>query len=183
MPILQCETSQFPADLLDGFCAAESRWLAINTKARQEKALSRQLLSHEIPFYLPLAPKVARIGDRNFRSYIPIFPGYIFAYATDDQRAKIYSTNRICQALEVPDADQLRFDLCQVRDLIARNVPMTVESRIEPGQMVRIKSGPMEGFQGTVLARRGRMRILIAIRFLRNGVSIEIDDFMVEPIG
>lgn len=182
MPILQRETSQFPEDLLDGFHAAESRWWAINTKARQEKALGRQLLSHEIPFYLPLSPKSSRIGQRNFRSYLPVFPGYVFAYATDEQRAKIFSTNRVCQALPVPDENELLFDLCQVRNLIACDMPMTVEGRIQPGRRVRIKAGPMQGFEGSVLARRGKTRVLIAVRFLQNGVSIEIDDFLIEPI-
>ena len=66
MPILAPETSLFPANLLDDFPCADSerRWWAIYTKSRQEKSLARHLLSCEVPFYLPLIPRVTSIGGR-----------------------------------------------------------------------------------------------------------------------
>jgi hypothetical protein len=37
--------------------ASARYWWAIYTKSRQEKALARDLLAYQIPFYLPLVEK------------------------------------------------------------------------------------------------------------------------------
>ena len=60
MPILGPETAVHPSNLLTELVVEENsprRWWAVYTKARQEKAFARQLLSMDVPFYLPLVPK------------------------------------------------------------------------------------------------------------------------------
>ena len=52
---------------------------------------------------------------------------------------------------------------------------------LSPGRKVRIQSGPMAGIEGTIVQRRGADRLLIAIAFLQQGVSVEINDFLVDP--
>jgi hypothetical protein len=48
---------------------------------------------------------------------------------------------------------------------------------------VRIRKGQFGGIEGVVTHRRGgRRRLLIAVHFLGRGVSVEIDDFMLEPV-
>jgi transcriptional antiterminator RfaH len=47
---------------------------------------------------------------------------------------------------------------------------------------VRIKSGALMGLEGMILTRRGETRLLIAVHYLQQGVSVQIDDYMVEPI-
>ena len=38
------------------------------------------------------------------------------------------------------------------------------------------------GMEGTVTSRRGACRLLVAINFLQQGVSVAIDDYMLEPL-
>ena len=186
MPILEKETSVFPDNLLEqpepepG--SSERQWWAIFTKARQEKALARDLLAYQIPFYLPLVPKENRIRGRLVQSYIPLFSGYVFLYGCDDERVRSLTTNRISRILPVVDQLQLRTDLMHLHHLIEVDTPLTIERRLEPGNRVRIKNGPMLGLEGVVTQRRGKRRLLVAVQFLQNGVSVEIDDFMVEPL-
>ena len=157
-------------------------WWAVFTKARQEKALARDLLAQQIPFFLPLVTKDNVIRGKRVQSHVPLFPGYVFLYSGEDERVRSLKTNRISQLLPVVDQRELCFDLHQVQRLIEADAPLTVERRLETGQRVRIKHGPMMGLEGTITARRGKMRLLVAVHFLQNGVSVEIDDFMVEPI-
>jgi transcriptional antiterminator RfaH len=91
-------------------------------------------------------------------------------------------TNRVSRLLPVGDPDRLLFDLRQLRQLIASGAPLTVESRLEPGDQVRVRHGPLAGLEGTVLTRRGKTRLLIAVDFLKQGASVEIDDFLLEPL-
>jgi transcriptional antiterminator RfaH len=182
MPILKEEPSLFPETLLDTASeAGERRWMAIYTKARQEKSLARELLKLQIPFYLPLVRKVSVSKGRKRTSLVPLFGGYIFLFGSEEERGKSLTTNRISRILPVDDPDQLVFDLRQLRQLISSNAPLTVESRLGPGQRVRVRQGAFAGLEGTVLKRRGETRLLVSINFLQQGASVEIDDFMLDP--
>jgi transcriptional antiterminator RfaH len=183
MPILKEEPSMYPEALLDAAPGdvADRRWLALYTKARQEKSLARELFKYGIPFYLPLVRKTTVTRGRKRTSLVPLFSGYVFLFGSEEERVRTLTTNRISRILVVEDPDQLVFDLRQLRQLIAANAPLTVESRLGPGQRVRVRQGPFAGLEGMVLKRRGETRLLVSINFLQQGASVEIDDFMLDP--
>jgi transcriptional antiterminator RfaH len=184
MPILAAETTVFPDNLLENWMELNGgrQWWVVHTKARQEKSLSRELLSQETPFYLPLIRKSNLIRGRKVNSHIPLFPGYLFVLGTDDDRRRVMETNRACQALCVGEADRLVRDLRDVQRLIDANAPLTVEARLAPGRRVRIHSGSLAGLEGEIIRRRDELRLLVRVNFLQKGVSMEIDDFLLEPI-
>lgn len=189
MPVLAKETALYPENLLltpetvvDSCLgtATDRTWWVIYTKARQEKALARQLCAYRIPFYLPLVLTEHLERGRRMRTYLPLFSGYVFLFASPDERVGALTTNRVSQMLPVPQQDELLTDLRQVAALLAAGVPLTVEHRLAPGQKVRIRRGPFEGLEGTIIRRRGADRLLIAVSYLQQGVSVEINNFMVE---
>jgi transcriptional antiterminator RfaH len=157
-------------------------WFVIHTKARQEKAIARELFAFQIPFYLPLVKKTTLMRGRRRSSFFPLFSGYVFLLATEEERVRSLTTNRISNLLPVKEPEQLVCDLRQVFQLIAANVPLTVESRMMPGQRVRIRNGAFAGIEGVVLKRRGETRLLVSIDFLQQGASFEIEDFLLDPI-
>jgi len=184
MPILKEEPSIHPETLLeDGFLLpSERKWWVLYTKARQEKAVSRDLLSWNIPFYLPLVRKQSASRGRRTTSYVPLFSGYVFIYGSESERTRSLKTNRVSRVIEVDDPDLLVHDLRQFRRLIATDAPLTVESRLTPGNRVRVRHGSFAGLEGTVLTRRGETRLLVCVNFLQQGASVEIDDYLLEPI-
>ncbi len=184
MPILKEERNLYPETLLDSLpCDAPlRRWLALYTKARQEKSLARELLKHEIPFYLPLVGKTSVSRGRRRTSQVPLFGGYIFLYGSEEERVRTLTTNRVSRVLSVENPEQLAFDLRQLRQLIAAGAPLTVESRLAPGRRVRVRHGAFAGLEGTVLKRRAETRLLVSVNFLQQGASVEIDDFLLESL-
>ena len=183
MPILEKEISEYPTGLLDNTEEpGERQWYAVYTKARQEKALVRQLVGYEIPFYLPLVPKENYIRGKRVESFLPLFGGYVFLFGTDHERVQALTTNRIVQVLPVNDQEQIRYDLRQLRDVIESGTPVTLEKHLEPGDRVRVEKGPLRGVEGTIVARRGERRLIIAVNYLQQGVSVQIDDFMVTRV-
>lgn len=190
MPVLAQEPCSFPEDLLDDHADAhqldsspsERVWWVIYTKSRQEKSLARDLIGYRIPFYLPQVPREHLIRGRRVRAYVPVFPGYLFLFGSPDERVDSLRTNRISRILSVSMQEELVRDLRQLAKLIAIGASLTVEERLSPGRMIRIRNGPMAGFEGVIVQRRGSDRLLIAVKFLQQGVSVEINDFMVEPI-
>lgn len=185
MPVLAQEPSQFPADLFASESPPECpgrQWWALYTKARQEKCVARQLLRLQIPFYLPLVPKQLAYRGRRVTSQIPLFSAYVFMHGTEEDRVRSLATNRLSRVLPVSDAVQLWHDLRQVHQLIVAGAPLTVESRLLPGQRVRIRSGAFAGLEGSVVSRQRHTRLVLAVNFLQQGVSVEIDDFLLDPL-
>ncbi len=185
MPILSEEPSLYPETLLDQLACEPSdrRWWVLYTKARQEKAISRDLLGYQVPFYLPLVKKTSVNRGRTIESHLPLFSGYLFLYGSEEERVVSLTTNRISRILTIDEPQRLLHDLRQLHQLIAADAPMTVESRLAPGNRVRVRHGPFAGIEGTVLHRRGNTRLLVCINFLQQGASVEIDDYLLEPIG
>ena len=60
-------------------------------------------------------------------------------------------------------------------------IDLTPEGQLQPGDTVRVKSGPMEGVIGTVVERRGKKRLIVEINFIQRGASVELRDLDVEP--
>jgi transcription antitermination factor NusG len=184
MPILSEEQSLYPETLLDELLPESSvrRWWALHTKPRQEKAVARSILAFRIPFYLPLVRKRTSYRGQQLVSHVPLFAGYVFVFSSEEERVRALLTHRIAQALWVEDQDRLQFDLRQFRQLILSDAPLTVEARLKPGNTVRVLRGPFSGLEGVVLKRRGQTRLLVALNFLQRGASVEIDDYLLEPI-
>ena len=183
MPILAKEVSVFPDGLLEQPPEDEDhRWWAVYTKSRQEKAVARQLVEHEVSFYLPLIPKDNIIRNRRVRSHIPLFTGYVFLYGSDDDRITTLTTNRISRIFPVHDQQRLWQDLRNINELIEADVPLAIERRLEVGHHVRIKSGSLRGLEGMIIKRHSKCRLLVVVNYLQQGVSIEIDDCAVEAI-
>src|SRR5262245_33961515 len=121
MPLLARETDLFPDDLLDSaalVCVADRDWEVVHTLPRREKDLAPRLLALEIPFFRPQVEQRTRSpGGRRRVSYRPMFPGYLFLSAADDQRGQVIDTGCVARLLSVPDPEELLFDLRQIHEL------------------------------------------------------------------
>jgi transcriptional antiterminator RfaH len=184
MPILSGEISLHPSGLLEADPRTEGDriWSVVYTKSRQEKAVARELLKSDTPFYLPLIPTDRVISGRRFRSLLPLFSGYLFQCGSIEQNFQTQLSSRVSQVLPVPDPEQLCRDLSYVQRLIEADSPLSQESRLSPGDRVRVKHGSLQGLEGTIIRREKTTRLLIAVSYLQQGVSVQIDDFMVEPL-
>ena len=186
MPILAREPDIYPANLFEiagqeadpAFC-----WWALYTLSRREKELMRRLLALKVPFYCPIISKRNRSPAGRIRtSYVPLFHNYVFIHADQEQRYQAVSTGCVSRQLQVVDGAELAHDLRQIHGLVQAGVPLTVESRLQVGESVRVRSGPFRGYEGTVLRREGETRLLVAVNFLQQGASILLEDCQVEII-
>jgi len=186
MPILPKEPDVFPETLFEqpDFDLPEDlgAW-AVYTLSRREKDLMRRLRQMSIAHYGPMIKRRSRSPSGRVRhTYVPLFPGYVFLFATEEQRQRALTTNCISRCLPIPEPAELWRDLIQIRRLIGSDAPLSPEARIEPGMMVRIKSGSMVGTEGHVIKRHGQERLVVAVRFLQQGASVLLEDVQVEQI-
>lgn len=184
MPILPQEPDCHPTDLLDHDERMQDEWWLLYTKSRQEKQLMRHLRQLDLPHYAPQIPHRRRSPAGRIRTtYAPLFNNYVFLCGDNDARYQAVCTGCVQKATEITDVQRFVEDLRQVRDLITMGVPLTLESRLEPGQHVRVKSGAFAGYEGTILRREQETRLLVSVHFMEQGVSVKLEDCQLELIG
>jgi transcription antitermination factor NusG len=184
MPILKRENDIYPENLFtepamldDG----DREWWCVYTLARREKELLRRLTAMKIPHYGPMIPKRYRAPNGRFRtSFIPLFPSYVFMLANEEERSAALTTNCISRCNPITEREQFVQELSQIYTVVGAGVPLTPEARLEPGNKVRVKSGPFAGYEGTVIRRHGKTRLLLSIKYLEQGVSMEMDEGVLE---
>jgi transcription antitermination factor NusG len=186
MPTLPREVDIYPFDLLDRPELGREEgliWWALYCRSRQEKKLMRKLQPLEVPFYSPVVEKRSKLpSGRIRRAYLPLFSNYVFVYGDEDHRRAAQETGCVSRWLPVGQPEQLTEDLRRIRQLLESGAPVTPESRIQAGDRVRVRSGTFAGFEGVVIRRQRRRRLLVAVRFLQQGASVELDECELEWI-
>ena len=188
MPLLPPEPFVFPPELLvepaaaDSVAPPEFRWWVLHTRPRTEKALARRLLGRSVGFFLPQYLKDRLSRGRRFASHLPLFPGYLFLHGGERDRLTALETNLVVNCLPVHDQAQLRCDLQRVFRLIDADEPLTPEGRVGPGDAVEITEGALAGLQGRVLRDGKNLKFIIEVRFLQQGVSVEVEHWMIRPL-
>lgn len=180
MPILAAETDLYPENLfVEPPCQLDGRaWWVLHTRPRQEKCLARQLLDHQIPFFLPLVPRKNRLRGRIITSQIPLFTSYVFLLGSQQERIMALATHRVVMSLAVPNQANLWHDLRQIHRLIETGAPITAEDKLQAGMQVEIRSGPLMGLKGVILRTGSNRRFVVQVDFIQRGASVELDDFM-----
>src|SRR5450756_2194774 len=174
MPLLKREPDLFPQDLFD-LPVEKHPWWVAHVKSRQEKALARYLQPLGIPYYLPQREQKIRRAGRNFVSYLPLFPGYLFFRGTDDDRYAAHRSNLVAQVIDVIDQPLLDAELGRLRALQESGLPLVSHPYLEPGSAVSITEGQFRGYEGIVVRAKGQLRLVVSVSLLRTSVAIEID--------
>ncbi len=186
MPILGREDDIYPSDLLDGdttLTDLERQWWCVYTKSRREKDLMRKLATLGISHYGPIVPKRYRSPNGRLRtSFIPLFANYVFMFGSDEDRQKAINTNCISKCSLIDDREALVSDLRQILKVVDAGVALTPEAKLSAGARVRVRTGPFAGYEGNVIRREGKTRLLLSIQYLAKGVSMEMDEGVLEPI-
>lgn len=180
VPLLKRGPEIFPQALFDN-SRGGSPWFVVHTRSRQEKALARYLVPLEIPFYLPSSENRVRRGGRNFVSYLPLFPGYMFLRGASAERAAAVRSNVIVRVLDAPDQSELHAELWNLRRLQLAGATLVPSPAIHPGDAVRVTEGPFRGYTGSVVSEQGRLRLIVSISMLRQSVAVELDRSSVAP--
>jgi len=183
MPLLPLEASVYPQSFfeLEGKPGGERHLHVLQTRPRQEKSVSRQLLKSHIPFYLPLLSRRLRYRNRRMTSHVPLFPGYIFLYGDGSERLAALKTSRIVRSLEVADEKTLWFDLRQIHQLIETGAAITPEDRLSPGAPIEIRHGPLAGLRGRIIKEASGQRFIVEVHFIQRCAAVLLDQDTLIP--
>ena len=145
----------------------------------------RHLRLHDLMHYAPKIAHRRRSPSGRIRTtYAPMFNNYVFlSGGDDDARYQALCTGCVQKVTPITDVPTFVKDLRQIRDLINMGVPLTIESRLQPGQHVRVRSGSFAGYEGTIMRRDQETRLIVCVKFMEQGVSVKLEDCQLEKIS
>jgi transcription antitermination factor NusG len=157
-------------------------WWVAHTKPRQEKAFAHELCQRGTSYFLPLVVKLTMIRGRKLRPLLPLFPGYVFACGSEDERLMSFRGNRLARTIPVVDQERLVRELTQVQRALTADVPVDPWPYLKAGRWVTVRSGPMRGIEGIVSERKSVTRLVLRVATLGQAVAVEMDAGLLEPL-
>lgn len=167
--------------------AAElDHWYALYTRSRHEKQVAEFLKRQSIETFLPLRRVWSSRQDRKVTIQVPALPGYLFVrcilYA--ETRAAIKRASGVLRLVENagrPAAIPNR-QIESLRTALAASFNAEGHPFLRVGDRVRVTRGPMVGAEGyLVRVAENRHRLVIAVDYVNQALSVEIDANCVEP--
>lgn len=184
MPLLPEENYAHPEHILDESCSLTSPWWVLYTLPRQEKLLCRHLKLRELAFYCPVVEREYRSPNgRRRRSYLPLFPNYVFLRGEDEARVEALTTRCVSQTLPVADSPSFLAELRQFQRIISKKISLTVENNPPQGEWVRLTDGPLAGIEGQLHSEEGHLKFFVILNLIRFGASIDLQEYKWEPLG
>ena len=167
--------------------ADKSQWYAIYTRSRHEKQVATFLERQQLETFLPLRRTWSSRQDRKLTIQIPALPGYLFVrcvlYA--ETRALIKRASGVLRLVEnagrpavIPDSQ-----IESLRAALSGTFNAEGHPFLKVGDRVRVARGPMVGAEGyLVRVAENRHRLVIAVDYVNQALSVEIDGNCVEPV-
>jgi transcription antitermination factor NusG len=161
------------------------RWYAIHTRYQNEQAVAKSLLNKGFCVFLPTYNSLHRWSDRKKLVTLPLFPGYLFFADEISRWIQILSTpgvNAIIRIGNVP-AEIPNDEVVAIRRVVESTLCAEPHPFLSSGDLVRIRSGPLEGLEGIVSRKKDALRLVLSIRILGQSAAVEIDGCVVERVG
>lgn len=161
-----------------------SRWYAVYTYPRHEKAVTGQLESKAVETFLPTYVTESRWRDRRVKIQTPVFPGYVFTRIAWSERSKVLAVAGVVRMLSfngtaapIDDSEIEAVRLCLRSRAMLEPLPF-----IEVGERVRVRSGMLAGLEGLVTRRKNDRRLVVPITLINQSVAVEIDVSLLERL-
>ena len=163
---------------------AMPRWYAAYTRSHHEKCVAEQLQTRTVEHFLPLYETMRKWKDRRKRMKLPLFPGYIFVRIALQERLRVLVVPGVVrlvgfdnQPAALPDNE-----IEALRSVMGRGLRSEPHPYLTVGRKVRIARGALQGMEGVLVRKKGRVRLVLSIDLIRQSAMIEVDSADVGPI-
>jgi transcription antitermination factor NusG len=162
--------------------ASEEAWYAVKVHTRSEPVALASLHYQGLESYCPHALVRKKYCDRMKTIPEPIFPGYVFCRFALSRKAKVLSGNAIeyivgCggrpASIPVSEIEAVRLGVAAGGQTAA--IPRC-------GERVRIIAGSLAGVEGILVREANRNQFVVSVALLQRGLSVTVDQCIVEEI-
>lgn len=177
----------FGNEVIDDLAARSysPEWHALYTRHQHENTVAQALVSKGFEVFLPQYRAVHRWKDREKKLLLPLFPNYVFIHGGLDRMLNIMTTPGVHSLISwgskpaVIPADEIE----AVRRLVESPFAIEPHPYLQCGDVVRIKSGPLEGIQGILVRKTRKLRLVLSVEMLCRSASMEVNASMVERVS
>jgi transcriptional antiterminator RfaH len=162
------------------------QWFVVQTNPKEENLVSLVLSKQDIPIYQPFMEKYVFHARKKTLKQYPLFPNYIFVniLPNEEEFHKIRWSRGVRRILidnyqPIPIEDEFITSLKILQDKDTGIIKKPVE--FAPGDLVRIKSGPMKDLYGVFEewgSDEGRVKILI--QMVNNRAKVVMHSSLIE---
>ena len=156
-------------------------WGFAYLKPRTEKKVAEYLLGRGVPSYLPVVNKARLHHGTKIVTPIPMFPGYLFLAASDQERSELKRSEKNFVNIELlrndVEEEQLVRELNNLHliELDAMGKEVLINPGIQRGDKVTVTQGPMKGLEAEVIRRDDdRNAIIINVTILERTVEYPV---------
>lgn len=155
----------------------KKQWYAAYTNSRAEKKVLKELQQRGIEAYLPLQKILRQWSDRRKWVEEPLLRCYIFVKIAKPDYYNVLNTQGIVRyitfegkAVPIPEN---QIDV--LRKVVATEADVEVTSdKFEPGDKVKVVSGPLRGLEGEMVDFRGSRRVMVRFEQLGQHILVSI---------
>jgi transcription antitermination factor NusG len=165
--------------------AHAGRWHALYIRHQHEKVVAQALVGKGFNIFLPQYRTLRKWKDRKKEISLPLFPNYVFIQGGLDRQLQIVTTPGVHSLVswggrpaEVPSKD-----IEAVRKIVESSLPVEPHLFLKHGDLVRIKSGPLEGIEGILVRRTRGVRLVLSVDMLSRSAAVEVDGDIVERLS
>jgi len=153
-------------------------WYALYTFPRHEKRVAEQMERRRFTSFLPVYRSVRRWKDRRKELELALFPGYVFVRMELEDRLQVLQLRGVVRLVYCNGQPAT----IAAEEIEALRSKLSAARKIEPhpylnrGRRVLVRSGPMQGFEGIIVRRKDRCRLILSLDLLKRSVAVELDE-------
>lgn len=164
------------------FNAPDTCWYAIYVCTHHEKRVTYQLAERRLDSFLPVYRSVRRWKDRRKELDMVLFPGYVFVRMDLRDRLRVLELPGVVGLVSSKGQPVLipKQEIKALKDGLVAGVRAEPHPYLKAGRQVRVKHGPLQGLQGTLIRRKEGFRIVFSLDLIMRSIAVEVDEGDVE---
>jgi transcription antitermination factor NusG len=153
-------------------------WFALHIRVYKQEFVETSLRHKGYEVFAPSYTARRLVAGRERQFPAPLFPGYLFCALDPHYRLPVLTVPGVIGILgttHTPTAIPTE-EIEAIRRTIASGLPFEPFQLLQPGEPVRVQTGPLAGIEGVVVHHKGGCRLVISVTALNGrAVSVELD--------
>jgi len=161
---------------------SELLWFVAHTKPRREKKLVEYCERQGFAVTLPCYRSAHKYRGKSVIFQKPLFPGYVFLQLQSTDAGTVRQNDLVANLLDVFDQTTFARQLHEIITALESDLEVRLAPNIEAGTRVRIRSGPLQGVEGLVESREGRVTVILRLDFINQAAAVKMDADLLELV-
>ena len=155
----------------------EQNWYAIRVKSNREKITAEALRGRNLEVCLPVYRECRVRGNTTRTVELPLFAGYIFSRFDARNQMPVLTIPGVVHIVgfgrEPKPVDPV--EISSLLKLIEARLHANPHPYLPVGRRVQIRTGPLRGAEGVILAHKGEASLVVSVTLLNRSVAVTLE--------